>query len=68
MGAVVAPLSEVPQEGSSVLSLFSLIKLHLASQPLPSSYRCVTRFHQCFVPKIYIFSDQVLCGAPLIVG
>ena len=37
-GAVVAPLSQVPQEGSSVVSLFSLIKLHLASHPLASSY------------------------------
>ena len=31
---MVAPLSDVPQEGSSVFSLFSLIKLHLASLPL----------------------------------
>ena len=37
-GAVVAPLSEVPNKGSSVFSLFSLIKLHLASLPLASSY------------------------------
>ena len=37
-GAAVAPLSEVPKEGSSVFSLFSLIKLHLASLPLASSY------------------------------
>ena len=37
---MVAPLSEVPQEGSSVL--FSLIKLHLASHPLDSSYSRVT--------------------------
>ena len=36
-GAVVAPLSDVPQEGSSVFSLFSLIKLDLASLPLASS-------------------------------
>ena len=35
---MVALLSEVPQEGSSVFSLFSLIKLHLASHPLASSY------------------------------
>ena len=35
---MVAPLSEVPQEGSSVFSLFSLIKLHLASHPLARSY------------------------------
>ena len=35
---MVAPLSDVPQEGSSVFSLFSLIKLHLASLPLASSY------------------------------
>ena len=33
-GAVVDPLSEVPQDGSPVFSLFSLIKLHLASLPL----------------------------------
>ena len=42
MGAVVAPLFEVPQEGSVVFSLFSLIKLHLASHPLASSYSRVT--------------------------
>ena len=41
-GAVVAPLSEVPQEGSPVFSLFFLIKLHLASRPLASSYSRVT--------------------------
>ena len=41
-GAVVAPLSEVPQEGYSVFSLFSLIKLHLASHPLTSSYSRTT--------------------------
>ena len=41
-GAVVAPLSEVPEEGSSVFSLFSLIKLHLASHPLASSNSRVT--------------------------
>ena len=41
-GAEVAPLSELPQEGSSVFSLFSLIKLHLASRPLASSYSRVT--------------------------
>ena len=35
---MVAPLSDVPQEGSSVFSLFSLIKLHLASLPLVNSY------------------------------
>ena len=39
---VVVPLSEVPQEGSSVFSLFSLIKLHLVSHPLASSYSRVT--------------------------
>ena len=37
-GAVVAPLSEVPQEGSAVFSLFSLIKLHLASHQLARRY------------------------------
>ena len=41
-GPVVAPLSEVPQQGSSIFSLFSLIKLHLASYPLASSYSRVT--------------------------
>ena len=30
------------QEGSSVFSLFSLIKLHLTSHPLASSYSRVT--------------------------
>ena len=35
---MVAPSSEVPQGGSSVFSLFSLVKLHLASHPLASSY------------------------------
>ena len=42
LGAVVAPLSEVPQEDSSVFSLFSLIKLHVVSHPLASSYSRVT--------------------------
>ena len=39
---MVARLSEVPQKGSSVFSLFSLIKLRLASHPLASSYSSVT--------------------------
>ena len=39
---MVARLSEVTQEGSSVFPLFSLIKLHLASHPLASSYSRVT--------------------------
>ena len=46
-GVVVAPLSEVSQEGSSVFSLFSLIKLHLASHSLASSYSRVT------VPSVF---------------
>ena len=37
------------QEGSSVFSLFSLIKLHLASLPLASRYSCQT-FSFSFFP------------------
>ena len=44
------------------LSLFSLLKLHLASHSLASSYSRVT-FSSVFLPKIYV-SAQV-CGAPL---
>ena len=59
-GAVVASLPEVPQEGSSVFTLLSLIKL--ASYPLDSNYSRVT------VSSVFcaqnIFSAQV-CGAPL---
>ena len=51
----VARLSEVPQEVSSVFSLFCLIKLHLASYPLASSYSRVT------VSLVFCFSAQV-CG------
>ena len=39
---MVAPLSEVPPEGSLVFSLFSLVKLHLASHPLATSYSRAT--------------------------
>ena len=39
---MVVPLSEVPQEGSSDLSLFFLKKLNLVSHPLASSYSRVT--------------------------
>ena len=62
-GAVVAPLSDVPQEGSSVFSLFSLIKLHLASLPLASSYSRVAVSSVFWAQNIY-FSAQTR-GAPL---
>ena len=39
---MVALLSEVRQEGSSVFSLFSVIKLNMASHPLASSYSGMT--------------------------
>ena len=60
---MVAPLSDVTQEGSSVLSLFSLIKLHLASLPLASSYSRVAVSSVFCAQKIY-FSAQTR-GAPL---
>ena len=60
---MVAPLSEVPQEGSSVFSLFSLIKPHLASHPLASSYSHVA------VPSVfcaqYTHISAQTRGAPL---
>ena len=59
---MVAPLSEVLQEGSSLFSL-SLIKLHLASYPLASSYSRVT-VSLLFCAQNVFFSAQV-CGAPL---
>ena len=53
----------MPQEGSSVFSLFSLIKLHW-----PPSHRLVATvvwlFHQYFGHKIYIFRPKRV-GPPL---
>ena len=60
---MVAPLSDVPQEGSSVFSLFSLIKLYLASLPLASSYSRVAVSSVFCAQNIY-FSAQTR-GAPL---
>ena len=54
----------MPQEGSSVFSLFSLIKLHLASLPLASSYSRVAVSSVFCAQNIY-FSAQTR-GAPLI--
>ena len=62
-GAVVAPLSDVPQKGSSVFSLFSSIKLHLASLPLASSCSRVAVSSVFCAQNIY-FSAQTR-GAPL---
>ena len=59
---MVAPLSEVPKEGSSVFSLFSLIKLHLASLPLASSYSHVA-VSSVFCAQNIFFSAQTR-GAP----
>ena len=56
-------LSEVPKEGSSVFSLFSLIKLHLASLPLASSYSHVAVSSVFCAQNIY-FSAQTR-GVPL---
>ena len=61
---MVAPLFEVPQEGSSVFSLFSLIKLHLASHPLASSYSHVA-VSSVFCAQ-YIHISAQTRGAPLI--
>ena len=47
----------MPQEGSSVFSLFSLIKLHLASLPLASSYSRVAVSSVFCAQNIY-FSAQ----------
>ena len=59
-GAVVAPLSDVPHKGSSVFSLFSLIKLHLVSLPLASSYQ--VQSCGCFIsilcPKYIVFGPN----------
>ena len=60
---MLAPLSDVPQEGSSVFSLFSLIELHLASLPLASSYSRVAVSSVFWTQYIY-FSAQTR-GAPL---
>ena len=60
---MVAPLSEVLKEGSSVFSLISLIKLHLASLPLASSYSHVAVSSVFCAQNIY-FSAQTR-GAPL---
>ena len=59
---MVAPLSDVPQESSSVFSLFSLIKLHLASLPLASSYSRVA-VSSVFCAQNIFFSAQTR-GAP----
>ena len=58
-------LAELPwrQEGSLVFSLFSLIKLHLASLPLASSYSRVAVSSVFWAQDIY-FSAQTR-GAPL---
>ena len=53
----------MPQEGSSVFALFSLIKLHLASLPLASSYSRVAVSSVFWAQNIY-FSAQTR-GAPL---
>ena len=60
---MVAPLFDVPQEGSSGFSLFSLIKLHLASLPLASSYSRVAVSSVFWAQKIS-FSARTR-GAPL---
>ena len=54
----------MPQEGSSVFSLFSLIKLHLASHPLASSYSHVA-VSSVFCPQYYIHISAQTRGAPL---
>ena len=47
-------VSEVPKEGSSVFSLFSLTKLHLASLPLASNYSHVVAVSSVFcAPNIF---------------
>ena len=56
-GAVVAPLSDVPQESSSVFSLFSLTKLHLASLPLACSYSRVA-FSSVFCAQNMFFRPK----------
>ena len=60
---MVAPLSDVPREGSSVFSLFSLIKLHLASLPLASSYSLVAVSSVFCAQKIFVSAQTR--GAPL---
>ena len=61
MGAVVAPLSDVPQEGSSFFSLFSLIKLHLASLPLASSYSRVAVSSVFWAQNIFFSAQTHVC-------
>ena len=56
---MVAPLSDVPQEGSSVFSLFSLIKLHLAFLPLASSYSRVA-VSSVFCAQNIFFAAQTI--------
>ena len=53
----------MPQEGSSVLSLFSLIKLHLASLPLASSYSRVAVSSVFWAQNIFLSAQTR--GAPL---
>ena len=60
---MIAPLSDVSQEDSSVFSRFSLIKLHLASLPLASSYSHVA-VSSVFCAQNIFFSAQTP-GAPL---
>ena len=55
---MVAPLSGVPQEGFSVFSLFSLIKLHLASLPLASSYSRVAVSSVFCAQNIFFFGPN----------
>ena len=55
---MVAPLSEVPKEGSLVFPLFSLIKLYLASLPLASSYSHVAVSSVICAQNIY-FSGRI---------
>ena len=60
---MVAPLSDVPQESSSVSSLFSLTKLHLVSLPLACSYSRVAA-SSVFCAQNIFFPAQTR-GAPL---
>ena len=54
----------MPHEGSSVFSLFSLIKLNLASLPLASSYSSRMAVSSVFCAQNIYFSAQTR-GAPL---
>ena len=60
---MVAPLSDVPQESSSVSSLFCLTKFHSASLPLACSYSRVA-VSSVFCAQNIFFSVQTR-GAPL---